>query len=67
MIDEKSLDITKKEIQKKIVKLLYENNEITINQYNMILSKLDKKIETIKKKEVKTNGNLNPIIVNTSI
>ena len=37
-------NVVKKEIQKKIINYLYQNNEITISEYEVLISKCDEKI-----------------------
>lgn len=39
-------DVVKREIQKKIINYLYQNNEITISEYEALISKCD---DTINK------------------
>lgn len=63
-IDKNSLDITKLEMQKIITKQLYEKSDIGLNQYNLIVSKLDKKIQSIcKKKREGLVDDLNSIVL----
>ena len=37
-------EVVKKEVQKKIINYLYQNNEITISEYEILISKCDEKI-----------------------
>ena len=37
-------EVVKKEVQKKIINYLYQNNEITISEYEALISKCDEKI-----------------------
>ena len=37
-------EVVKKEVQKKIINYLYQNNEITISEYEVLISKCDEKI-----------------------
>lgn len=41
-------DVVKKEIQKKIINYLYQSNEITISEYETLISKCDEKINKLK-------------------
>lgn len=64
MIDEISLEVSKIEIQKAIVKQLYNKNDITLNQYNLVISKFDKKIHNLlKKRKQEDEDKLQPIIM----
>ena len=40
-------EIVKKEVQKKIINYLYQNNEITISEYETLISKCDEKINKL--------------------
>lgn len=40
-------NVVKKEIQKKIINYLYQNNEITISEYELLISKCDEKINKL--------------------
>ena len=40
-------NIVKKEIQKKIINYLYQNNEITISEYETLISKCDDMINKL--------------------
>lgn len=40
-------EVVKKEVQKKILNYLYQNNEITINEYEVLISKCDEKINKL--------------------
>lgn len=44
MDDNITYEVVKKEIQKKIINYLYQNNEITISEYEVLISKCDEKI-----------------------
>lgn len=37
-------EVVKKEVQKKIINYLYQKNEITISEYEVLISKCDEKI-----------------------
>ena len=50
MIDELSLDITKINFQKAIIKQLYKRGSLSLSEYNVVISKFDKKQENIMKK-----------------
>ena len=39
--------VVKKEVQKKIINYLYQNNEITISEYEALISKCDEKINKL--------------------
>jgi len=41
-------EVVKKEVQKKIINYLYQNNEISISEYETLISKCDEKINKIK-------------------
>jgi len=41
-------EVVKKEVVKKIINYLYQNNEITISEYETLLTKCDEKINKIK-------------------
>ena len=41
-------EVVKKEVGKKIINYLYQNNEITISEYETLISKCDEKINKIK-------------------
>ena len=41
-------EVVKKEVQKKIINYLYQNNEITISEYETLISKCDEKINKLK-------------------
>ena len=40
-------EVVKKEVQKKIINYLYQNNEITISEYEVLISKCDEKINKL--------------------
>lgn len=40
-------EVVKKEVQKKIINYLYQNNEITISKYEALISKCDEKINKL--------------------
>ena len=42
--DNITYEVVKKEVQKKIINYLYQNNEITISEYEVLISKCDEKI-----------------------
>lgn len=44
MDDNVTYEVVKKEVQKKIINYLYQNNEITIGEYEVLISKCDEKI-----------------------
>ena len=44
MDDNITYEVVKKEVQKKIINYLYQNNEITISEYEVLISKCDEKI-----------------------
>ena len=44
MDDNITYEEVKKEVQKKIINYLYQNNEITISEYEVLISKCDEKI-----------------------
>ena len=44
MGDNITYEVVKKEVQKKIINYLYQNNEITISEYEVLISKCDEKI-----------------------
>jgi len=41
-------EVVKKEVQKKIINYLYQNSEISISEYETLISKCDEKINIIK-------------------
>jgi len=41
-------EVVKKEVIKKIINYLYQNNDITISEYETLLTKCDEKINKIK-------------------
>ena len=40
-------EVVKKEVQKKIINYLYQNNDITISEYEALISKCDEKINKL--------------------
>lgn len=40
-------EVVKKEVQKKIINYLYQNNGITISEYETLISKCDEKINKL--------------------
>ena len=40
-------EVVKKEVQKTIINYLYQNNEITISEYEVLISKCDEKINKL--------------------
>lgn len=44
MDDNITYEVVKKEVQKKIMNYLYQKNEITISEYEVLISKCDEKI-----------------------
>ena len=44
MNDNITYEVVKKEVQKKIINYLYQNNEITISEYEVLISRCDEKI-----------------------
>ncbi len=44
MDDNITYEVVKKEVQKKIINYLYQKNEITISEYEVLISKCDEKI-----------------------
>ena len=41
-------EVVKKEVGKKIINYLYQNNEISISEYETLISKCDEKINKLK-------------------
>ena len=41
-------EVVKKEVQKKIINYLYQNNEISISEYETLISKCNEKINKLK-------------------
>ena len=61
-------EVVKKEVQKKIINYLYQNNEITISEYETLISKCDEKINKIKDQIDKEKNNyIYPIKVDIRI
>lgn len=61
-------EVVKKEVQKKIINYLYQNNEITISEYETLISKCDEKINKIKDQIDKEKNNyIYPVKVNIRI
>lgn len=50
-------EVVKKEVQKKIINYLYQNNEITISEYETLILKCDEKINKIKDQIDKEKNN----------
>ena len=50
-------EVVKKEVQKKIINYLYQNNEITISEYETLISKCDERINKIKDQIDKEKNN----------
>ena len=50
-------EVVKKEVQKKLINYLYKNNEITISDYERLISKCDEKINKIKDQIDKEKNN----------
>lgn len=50
-------EVVKKEVQKKIINYLYQNNEITISEYETLISKCDEKINKLKDQIDKEKNN----------
>ena len=50
-------EVVKKEIEKMIINYLYQDNEITINEYDTLMSKCDNKINDLKKEIEKKQDN----------
>lgn len=60
--------VVKKEVQKKIINYLYQNNEITISEYETLISKCDEKINKLKDQIDKEKNNyIYPVKVNIRI
>jgi len=61
-------EIVKKEVQKKLLNYLYQNNEITISEYEILISKCDEKISKIKHKiEIDKDNYIYPLNVDIRI
>ena len=61
-------EVVKKEVQKKIINYLYQNNEITISEYETLILKCDEKINKIKDQIDKEKNNyIHPVKVNIRI
>lgn len=52
-------EVVKKEVQKKIINYLYQNNEITISEYEVLISKCDEKINKLIEAKDKEKENYN--------
>ena len=50
-------EVVKKEVQKKIINYLYQSNEITISEYETLISKCDEKINKLKDQIDKEKNN----------
>lgn len=57
MNDNLTYEVVKKEVGKKIINYLYQNNEITISEYETLISKCDEKINKIKDQIDKEKNN----------
>ena len=61
-------EVVKKEVGKKIINYLYQNNEITISEYETLISKCDEKINKIKDQIDKEKNNyIHPVKVDIRI
>ena len=61
-------EVVKKEVQKKIINYLYQSNEITISEYETLISKCDEKINKLKEQIDKEKNNyIYPIKVDIRI
>ena len=61
-------EVVKKEVQKKIINYLYQNNEITISEYETLISKCDEKINKLKDQIDKEKNNyIHPVKVDIRI
>ena len=49
MKDNVTYEVVKKEIEKKIINYLYQNNDITISEYEILISKYNEKILKLQK------------------
>ena len=50
-------EVVKKEVQKKIINYLYQNNEITITEYEALISKCDENINKFNEQIEKDKEN----------
>lgn len=50
-------EVVKKEVQKKIINYFYQNNEITISEYETLISKCNEKINKLKDQIDKEKNN----------
>ena len=50
-------EVVKKEVQKKIINYLYQSNEISISEYETLISKCDEKINKLKDQTDKEKNN----------
>ena len=50
-------EVVKKEVEKKIINYLYQNNEITISEYETLISKFDEKINKLNEQLEKNKEN----------
>ena len=57
MTNNLTYELIKKEVQKKIMNYLYRNKEITISEYETLISKCDEKINKIKDQIDKEKNN----------
>ena len=61
-------EVVKKEVQKKIINYLYQNNEISISEYETLISKCDEKINKLKDQIDKEKNNyIHPVKVDIRI
>lgn len=50
-------EVVKKEVGKKIINYLYQNNKISISEYEILISKCDEKINKLKDQIDKEKNN----------
>ena len=61
-------EVVKNEVGKKIINYLYQNNEITISEYETLISKCDEKINKVKDQIDKEKKNyIHPVKVDIKI
>lgn len=60
-------EVVKKEVQKKIINYLYQNSEISISEYETLISKCDEKINKLKDQIDKEKNTLYPVKVDIRI
>lgn len=51
-------EVVKKEVQKKIINYLYQNNDITISEYEALILKCDEKINKLNEQLEKIKKNI---------